>query len=46
MTRANRKMDRQIQNMQKAEAKQLKEVQALAKKGQHQAGKIVAKNVA
>ena len=32
--------------MQAAEKKQLKEVEALAKKGQHQAAKIVAKSVA
>jgi hypothetical protein len=35
LDRANRKVEREIQKMQAAEKKQLKEVEALAKKGQH-----------
>ena len=46
LDRANRKVEREIQKMQAAEKKQLKEVEALAKKGQHGAAKIVAKSVA
>ena len=46
LDRAERKVQREIQKMQAAEKKQLKEVEALAKKGQHGAARIVAKSVA
>ena len=46
LERSARKIDREIKKIQSQEAKQLKEVEKLAKKGQHGAAKIVAKNVA
>ena len=44
--RANRKIEREIKNLQRQEAKQLKEIKTLAGKGQHGPAKIVAKSVA
>ena len=44
--RAQRKVEREIKNIQRNEQKQLKEVENLARKGQHDAARIVAKTVA
>ena len=44
--RSVRKVDREIAKLQTAEKKHLKEVESLAKKGQHAAAKTVAKTVA
>lgn len=44
--RSARKIEREIQKLDALEKKQLKEVETLAKKGQHQAAKTVAKTVA
>ena len=44
--RANRKIEREIKNLGRQEAKQLKEIKTLAGKGQHGPAKIVAKSVA
>ena len=46
MDRAARKIEREITKLQNQEQKQLKEVAALAKKGQHGPAKMVAKQVA
>jgi hypothetical protein len=44
--RSGRKIEREITKLDGLEKKQMKEVEALAKKGQHQAAKTVAKTVA
>ena len=44
--RSGRKIDREIVKLQQAEKKHLKEVETLAKKGQHTAAKTVAETVA
>ena len=46
LDRASRKIEREIKNLQRQEAKQLKEVEKLAKQGQHGPAKTVAKSVA
>ncbi len=44
--RSSRKIEREISKLQTAEKKHLKEVEKLAKSGQHTAAKTVAKTVA
>jgi hypothetical protein len=44
--RAARKVEREITKLDGLEKKQLQEVEKLAKKGQHQAAKTVARSVA
>eukprot|EP00347_Sterkiella_histriomuscorum_P021172 403334975 len=46
MERASRKIDRERQKIEMNEKKQLKEIQKLAKMGQHGAAKVLAKDVA
>ena len=45
MNKSVRKIETEIKNMDKAEAKALKEVASLAKKGQHGPAKTMAKQV-
>ena len=45
LARAQRKIEREAKKCETTEAKSLKEIKALAQKGQHQAAKIQAKDV-
>lgn len=45
MNRSVRKIETEIKNLDKSEAKALKEVEKLAKKGQHGPAKTMAKSV-
>ena len=46
ITRANRKLEREIKTLERQEAKTMKEVKKLATAGQHNAAKILSKDIA
>lgn len=46
ITRANRKLEREIKALERQEAKTMKEVKKLAQAGQHNAAKIMSKDIA
>ena len=46
ITRANRKLEREIKGLERQEAKTMKEVKRLAQAGQHNAAKILSKDIA
>ena len=46
ITRSQRKLEREAKKLEGQEAKSLREIKKLAEKGQHQAAKIVAKDIA
>lgn len=46
ITRANRKLEREIKGLERQEAKTMKEVKKLATAGQHNAAKILSKDIA
>lgn len=46
ITRSNRKLEREIKTLERQEAKTMKEVKKLAQAGQHNAAKILSKDIA
>ena len=46
ITRSERKLNREISNLERQEAKTMKEIKKLATQGQHNAAKILSKDIA
>jgi len=45
ITRSERKLEREVKNLERQEAKTMKEIKKLAQAGQHKAAQILAKDV-